>query len=140
MPGLMNYGQGLQQQQSKQEMFKEEGGSPMNVLSTITPDSLTKMMQRIGGGVGVGAEKLDATSTSNPSAGVGSSPSTGLSKKGHTGEETNKFLGFNQEGLNNTFEWLDKYTSPTAGSSTNATMNLLAPGTGSIRAMFHDED
>ncbi len=96
MPGLMNYGSGLQQNtQTKQGFLQEEGGSPINVMSTITPDSLTNLMKKIGGGVGAGA----APPPGNASAGVGASPGGGVEKSGDTPvSEQKKLLGFNREG------------------------------------------
>lgn len=103
MPGLMNYRSGLQGQQEKQELFKEEGGSPINVLSTITPESLTNLMQRFKGGVSVGEVPGASDSANNPSAGLGSTPGTGLQKYGDKPiAEQTKVAGFNKEGWNKT--------------------------------------
>lgn len=101
MPGL----QGLSRQygasnafgnETKQQLMNEEGGSPINVLSTITPDSLTKMMQRMGQGVGAGAQPAQ-----EPSSTVGG----GLQKAGDKpiGEQT-KFAGFNKKGAQTYFD------------------------------------
>lgn len=101
LQGLSRYGAGNTfGQESKQELLKEEGGSPINVMSTITPESLTKMMKRMGQGVGPGANvATQAAAGADPSKGLGASPSGGFEKKGHTGEETSKFLGFNAAGV-----------------------------------------
>lgn len=106
MPGLQGlsrqYGAGNAfGQESKQELMREEGGSPINVMSTITPESLTKMMKRMGQGVGAGATNpaTQATAGADPSKGLGASPSGGYEKKGWTGEETDKILGFNSQGV-----------------------------------------
>ena len=142
MPGLMNYGAGLQNTQTKQGLLQEEGGSPINVLSTITPDSLTKMMQRIGGGIGAGA----SPSGGNPSAGLGQGPGKGLEKSGDKPlVEQQKFLGTNKAG----FKSMDKYRDvfmpgathvqenfKEANSGTNLALNAILPGSGWIKQLF----
>lgn len=102
MPGLMGYGSDksmfLKDMKDQGEQTSQQG--PINVLATITPDSLTRMMQKIGGGVGEGTQ---APVGGNPSGAMGQSPSGGINKGGDVPlAQQTKFLGFNKEGNNST--------------------------------------
>lgn len=92
LQGLSRFGQSPNQDFNsvrEQAMTGAEEG-PINVLATITPDSLTKMMQRMGQGVGTAAQPAQ-----EPSSTVGG----GLQKSGDKPiNEQTKLLGFNREG------------------------------------------